>query len=212
MCFHRSTRVLTSLMAGAFFSTTAHAAVFQLAGNVSPIDDVASGALTVAGITAVLGASTGTLNSTLPNFGINASVLGDITDEIDAVPLGAPEDFTAEALTVVFDQDVQFISFAADGFAADGTTLGRYTVAGPTPVTGVVSTAGVQSVDTFLAAGQTIVFSADVGAYSLDRFTVIAVPEPGALLAAGLTFMLMSLRRRTPPPCGRKAPQRSQGI
>ncbi len=202
--------VLFSCLAGACLGTTARAAVFELAGNVAAIDDVSSAALTVAGITASLGASTGTLNSTTPNFGINAAVLGDVTDEIDAVPATASDDFTAEALTIVFDQDVRFISFAADSFAADGSTVARYTFSGPGPgsVTGVVSSAGVQSVDTFLAAGQPAVFTADVGAYSLDRFTVIAVPEPGGLLAAGLTLTLWGLRRRSAFPTRRASTPR----
>ena len=159
---------------------------------IEAIDEVNSFSLTAGGLTATLTAEPPTfddgllrllvLNVVTASFGVN--VVGTTcggAEESGLLDGGC----TAEAVAIVFDQDVLLNSLKVSSF---GTSDEGLVTMGATTLD-ILST-GVHALgDTFLAAGTpwSLAFVAGNG-FSFDSFTATPVPEPMSLLllASGL--------------------------
>jgi hypothetical protein len=174
--------------------------IFNLGGalNGTSLDGVASGTLTVNGLTATLTASDGLLNATSANFGVNATGPGDATDLLDAGS-GTPE-----FISVSFDQSVTFTQITLGAFSGSeraSLTLGlnpTLTLEATTAAADIYDfTASDFPLGNLLAPGQTVRIGYSFGSaadngFSLQGFQVQTVPEPsiwgciGPLLLGGL--------------------------
>jgi hypothetical protein len=190
--------VLTSVCA---LSTQAQAysITFDLRGPEGlVVDGLATGPVTKNGLTATLTANDGILNQTVSGFGINASLPGDVTDQIDN---GSG---VTEYVTIMFDQLVTFDQLALSSFTSEEQA--SLTIAGGSPIFLVGTGPSIDiydfSTNNTIPIGQSVMLAYNIGnGFSLDEFTVTAIPEPAtfALLGIGLAGLGTGyIRRRRP--------------
>lgn len=168
----------------------------SLNGNPS-IDGLSLGTLTVSGVTATFSASSGTLNATATNFGVNASPSGDITDQIDA---GSADG--SESITIWFDQSVIFQSLSLSSYSTGEQAL--LNIAGANFDLPAM-TAGLDfytfSNNNSVALGQTVVLSHLSGnGFSFESFQVSTVPEPRSVFSLTFSPVFYFFRRRRQHP------------
>jgi hypothetical protein len=158
--------------------------------EIETVDESVAMVVTMGGLTGTLTVNDGVLNQTAGGFGINASGVGDTTDQIDN---GSG---VTEFVTIVFDQIVTFDQLILSSFtSAENTSL---TIAGGSPITLVGTGPSTDiynfSTDNTIPVGQSVMLAYNTGnGFSFDGFTVTlaestAVPEPAtiALLIIGL--------------------------
>lgn len=217
---HPMTRYATTLLIAAFLAPQAFAGLvtFDLRDRANPeieaLDEAAAFSITRGGITANLSANLGVLNQTNSGFGINAPTGCDNSDGIDQ-GCGTPE-----AVSVGFDQAVEFVSFSVSGFSGDDEGRAVLNLDGALNSNVVAIQVDFDSFGTYnfedlaptfapflLTPGFTFDISSlsdnpnvlpDSLGFSFDSFTVRTVPEPGtlALLGAGLAGLGL-MRRKT---------------
>lgn len=131
------------------------------------------------------------LNSTASEFGINAVGSGDATSLFDTIN-------GQEALWISFDRAVTIKSITVSSFTAGNVETGAYQVANGSLVNFTAS--GTYTVDAALSQGdffKTIAVNAGGGnGWSLNSFTVEAIPEPVAASLLGLGAVMAWMLRR----------------
>jgi hypothetical protein len=195
--------MVTALMGMALNGVYAELFTFDLLNKEGASwDNVSSGVYTSAGSTLTLQAamyaclngssSTGSLlNSTATEFGINAAGSGDATSLFDT-------NNGQEALWVSFDRAVTIKSITVSSFTGGNVETGAYQVADGSLVNFTVS--GTHTVDAALSQDsffKIIAFAEGGGnGWSLNSFTVEAVPEPAAAGLLGLGGLMAWVIRR----------------
>ena len=163
---------------------------------VETIDEVNSFVLTQDGVRATLTASPTSiygsallLNQTASSFGVNVNGTTCNSLEDSATLDGG---CGGEKIGITFSTDVLVNSLFVSSFGADaGTALVGSTL------TNITSTGLLSLNNTFLAAGSQFLVSYTGGnGFSLDNFTVTAVPEPTTLALIGLGILSVGLGRR----------------
>ena len=151
---------------------------FDLLGDAAiynVLDDKASGSVVVDGVTATLTASHGVLNRTGSGFGVNdLSTSSDDTDALNA----------NQWIDVEFDQAVIFTNLNVSSWGTNDTGEVRLapTFASQGGIAGTGDTEYYFHVDPeqtvrFFAASDT----GEANGFSVDSFTVEAIPEPAAI-------------------------------
>ncbi len=168
----------------------------------APWDGVSSGVYTNAGSGLTVKASMfayldgsyssgSQLNSTKDEFGINAAGNGDATSLFDT-------NNGQEALWVSFDRIVTIKSIAVSSFANGNVETGAYQVASGNLVN--FTSSGTHSIDTALSQGSFFkVIAVNEGAgngWSLNSFTVEAIPEPATIAMLGFGGLVACMARR----------------
>lgn len=197
--------VATIVSVGMFVnSTCAELFTFDLLNkNGVSWDGVSSGIYTNAGSGMVLKAamlaclngsySTGSqLNSTVSEFGVNAAGSGDATSLFDTIN-------GQESLWISFDRAVIIKSITVSSFTSGNVETGAYQVAAGNLFCFTAN--GIHSIDSVLNQGDFFkVIALDMGGgngWSLNSFTVEAVPEPVTSGLLGFGGLLVWLARRT---------------
>ena len=131
------------------------------------------------------------LNSTVPEFGINAAGNGDATSLFDTVN-------GQEALWVSFDHAVTIKSITVSSFSSGNVETGAYQVANGSLVNFTAS--GSYTIDKALAQGsffKTIAVNTGGGnGWSLNSFVVEAIPEPASFSLMGIGGLIAWQIRR----------------
>lgn len=175
--------------------------------NDSNIDGQGSGSITRMGLTATFTANDGELNATKDNFGINATLIGDEPDLLDA---GSG---VAEFITVTFDQPITLTQLTLSSFS--GSERASLTI-GLNPATLLAATTAGTDIYNFSSGdfpqgnmvelGQTLVIGYAFGSlsdngFSLESFQVNTVPEPTCLSVALPALVGFLLRRKRKAKC-----------
>lgn len=165
-------------------------------------DNVSSGIYTNTGIGLTLRASMfaylngsnssgSLLNSTASEFGINAAGSGDATSLFDT-------NNGQEALWVSFDRAVTIKSMAVSSFTVGNVETGAYQVANGSLVN--FTAGGTYTIDTAMNQGaffKVIALNEGGGnGWTLNSFTVEAVPEPATLILLGFGGLAACVIRR----------------
>lgn len=159
------------------------------AGPGKEVDGLAAGTSTVGSVTVSLSLfPDGAFNQTMSGFGINAVTSADDTDEFDA----------GEGFTFSFDHNVTLDSVAVSLFGTGNS--GRISYDGGS-VIGTISATGTTVLNSsIITSGTVLRFESLIGAFSLDSFTVTAMPEPNAFaLFGGAGALSIALLRRVQP-------------
>jgi len=132
------------------------------------------------------------LNSTASDFGINAVGTGDSSSLFDT-------DEGDEAVWISFNQDVTIKSIVVSSFSTGNVETGAYQVANGSIVDFTAS--DTYTIDTVLNQGGyfkvTAIDEGGGNGWSLDSFTVEAVPEPATIAMLGLGGLLTMIIRRS---------------
>jgi len=165
-------------------------------------DGVSSGIYTNAGSTLTLEASMfaylngsyssgSQLNSTASEFGINAAGSGDAASLFDTIN-------GQEALWVSFNHAVTIKSLTVSSFTGGNVETGAYQVANGNLIK--VTSGGTYTVETTLNQGVffkiTALNTGGGNGWSLNSFTVEAVPEPATITMLGLGGLAVCVIRR----------------
>ena len=159
-----------------------------LGESQAALDGLASGSVSVGGVTLSASANTGTFNSTASaGFGINAAAAGDSTTEFDVT----------DVMSFSFNQAVDLVSIDLSVFG--GSDTGFLTYSGGTIQ---INSDPFAFKEVHLAANEVVTFGNNSGAsFSLESITITAVPEPSTwamiVVGAGLLFATQRLRRKT---------------
>ena len=207
--------VLRILFASAVFTSVcalstraqAFSITFDLLGQEGAVvDGLTECPVTVDGLTATFTANNGILNQTSGDFGINASGVGDTTNQIDN---GSGVD---EFVTITFDKFVTFDQLILSSFTSSENA--SLTISGGSPITLVGTGPSTDiynfSTDNTILTGQSVILAYGTGnGFSFDEFTVTIpestiVPEPTTMallfigiVGLGITYLLRRSRRNT---------------
>jgi hypothetical protein len=172
----------------------AHAGLitFDLLGDsaiYSVLDNQAAGSVVVDGLTATLTASDGVLNRTASGFGVNGTPTTDDTDALN----------TDQYIDIVFDQTVVFSNLNISSWNS-GTDVGEVQLGSSFTTQGGIQGTGDTDYHFQVNHGETIrIFATntDVGnGFSVDSFTVEAIPEPAVIGFIFLTGIGLLAARR----------------
>jgi hypothetical protein len=157
-----------------------------LGESQAALDGLASGSVTVSGLTLSAAANSGTFNSTSTlGFGINASPsTTDTTTSFDET----------DAMTFSFNKPVTFNSIDLNLFGSGES--GFFTYTGGTIQ---ITTDPFTFTNVSLAANEVVTFGNNSGSsFSLQSFNVTVIPEPATwmLMGVGLLLGVQRLRRR----------------
>ncbi len=187
----KKTLLIAMVVAGFTASTFASLIVFDLLGDpsiYSELDNLASASVTNGGLVATLTASEGVLNRTTDGFGIN----GIGTDDTDALNLG-------QYIDVVFDQAVTFSNLNVSSWGV--SDAGEVQLGSAFDSQGSISGTGDTAYNFSVDAGVVVRIRSTAGSsatngFSVDSFTVEAIPEPAVMGFIGLTGLSLLVTRR----------------
>ncbi len=187
----KKTLLIAMVVAGFTASTFASLIVFDLLGDpsiYSELDNLASASVTNGGLVATLTASEGVLNRTTDGFGIN----GIGTDDTDALNLG-------QYIDVVFDQAVTFSNLNVSSWGV--SDAGEVQLGSAFDSQGSISGTGDTAYNFSVDAGAIVRIRSTAGSsatngFSVDSFTVEAIPEPAVMGFIGLTGLSLLVTRR----------------
>lgn len=181
--------LLTGLCASAEIIT------FNLANDPAVylnLDDQISGSVTNGSLIVTITASEGVMNRTTSGFGIN----GEGTDDTDGFNAG-------QYIDLVFNQNVTFTNLVVSSW---GGSDAAEVLLGPAlisqgAVLGTDPTPYGFTVDAGTGESVRILATADSGAtngFSVDAFSIVAVPEPGVIgmVALGSGVLLLIRKRK----------------